>query len=204
MAAAATYFVFRIGLGGVCLLAGLEKVRAPRTFFHGVERYRLVPRSVAPVVGGALIAAELGLGALLVSNVVPVAAAAAAIALFGVFTAALAVSLARSNRAPCHCFGASELETISPVTLIRALALTGLAAALLALALGDPGSLSGGRLVAGLLMAGALIAVARLTGLLPLAWSFLRAPATMFPTPTHRVSFRHQPLDVPLFPEELR
>jgi hypothetical protein len=204
LAAAATYFVFRIGLGGVCLLAGLEKARAPREFFHGVERYRLVPRSLAPAVGGSLIAVELALGALLVSDLVPAVAAAGAIALFGVFATALAVSLARSNRAPCHCFGASELETISPLALFRALALTGLAAALLVLALGNPGSLSGGRIVAGLSMAGALIAATRLSGLLPLAWSFLRAPATMFPTPTRRVSFRHQPLDVPLFPDQLR
>ena len=90
------------------------------------------------------------------------------------------------------------------MTLVRALALTGLAAVLLALALGDPGSLSNGRIVAGLLMAGALVAVTRLWGLVPLAWSFLRAQATMHPTPTRRVSFRHQPLNVPLFPEELR
>lgn len=204
MAAAATYFVFRIGLGGVCLLAGLEKARAPREFIQGVERYRLVPRDLATAIGGGLIAAELGLGALLVSDLEPTVAAAAAILLFGVFSAALAVSLARSNRAPCHCFGASELETISPAALVRALTLTGLAAALLALALGDPGPLSGGRIVAGLLMAGALITVTRLSGLLPLAWSFLRAQATMFPTPTRRVSFRHQPLHVPLFPEELQ
>jgi hypothetical protein len=204
LAAAATYFVFRIGLGGVCLLAGLEKARAPRAFFRGVERYRLVPRRLAPAVGGSLIAVELALGALLVSDLAPAVSAAGAIALFGLFAAALAVSLARSNRAPCHCFGASELETISPTALIRALALTGLATALLVLALGDPGSLSGGRIVAGLSMAGALIAVTRLSGLVPLAWSFLRAPAAMFPTPTRRVSFRHQPLDVPLFPEELR
>ena len=204
MAAAATYFVFRIGLGGVCLLAGLEKARAPREFFHGVKRYRLVPRSLAPAVGGSLIAVELALGALLVSDPVPAVAAAGAIALFGVFATALAVSLARSNRAPCHCFGASELETISPLALFRALALTGLAAALLVLAVGNPGSLSGGRIVAGLAMAGALIAASRLSGLLPLAWSFLRTPAAMFPTPTRRVSFRHQPLDVPLFPDQLR
>ena len=204
MAAAATYFVFRIGLGGVCLLAGLEKARAPRELFLGIERYRLVPRGLSPAVGAALIAAELALGALLVSNLVPVAAAAGAVALFGVFAVALAVTLARSNRAPCHCFGASELETISPMTLVRALALTGLAAVLLALALGDPGSLSNGRIVAGLLMAGALVAVTRLWGLVPLAWSFLRAQATMYPTPTHRVSFRHQPLHAPLFPEELQ
>ena len=50
MAAAATYFVFRIGLGGICLLAGLEKARAPREFARGVESYRLVPRSLVPAV----------------------------------------------------------------------------------------------------------------------------------------------------------
>lgn len=204
MAAAATYFVFRIGLGGVCLLAGLEKVRAPGEFVRGVESYRLLPREFAPAAGAVLIAFELGLGALLVSDLLPVAAAVAAIALFAVFSAALAVSLARSNRAPCHCFGDSELETISPAALGRALVLCGLAVTLLALALDHPGSLSGGPLVASLLMAGSLIAAARLSGLIPLAWSFLRAPATMHPTPTRRVSFRHQPLHVPLFPEELR
>jgi hypothetical protein len=26
----------------------------------------------------------------------------------------------------------------------------------------------------------------------------------MYPTPTRRVSFKHQPLHVPLFPEEMR
>jgi hypothetical protein len=204
VAAAATYFVFRIGLGGVCLLAGLEKARAPRDFFEGVRRYRLVAGGWAPAVAAGLIALELLLGALLVGDLVPILASAGAIVLFGVFTAALAVSLARSNRAPCHCFGSSELETISPLALVRALALTGLAVALLVLTLGDPGSLSGGDVVAALLMAAGLVAATRLSGLIPLAWSFLRAGASFYPTPTRRVSFRHQPLHVPLFPEELR
>jgi len=202
--AAATYFVFRMGLGGVCLLAGFEKARAPREFFEGVRRYRLVARGLAPAVAAGLIALELLLGALLVGDLVPTVASAGAMVLFGVFTAALAVSLARSNRAPCHCFGSSELETISPLALVRALALTGLAVALLVLALGDPGSLSGGDVVAALLMAAGLVAATRLSGLIPLAWSFLRAKASFYPTPTRRVSFRHQPLHVPLFPEELQ
>ena len=202
--AAATYFVFRMGLGGVCLLAGFEKARAPREFFEGVRRYRLVARGLAPAVAAGLIAVELLLGALLVGDLVPTVASAGAVVLFGVFTAALAVSLARSNRAPCHCFGSSELETISPLALVRALALTGLAVALLVLALGDPGSLSGGDVVAALLMAAGLVAATRLSGLIPLAWSFLRAKASFYPTPTRRVSFRHQPLHVPLFPEELQ
>ena len=72
------------------------------------------------------------------------------------------------------------------------------------LALGDPGSLSGGNVVAALLLAAGLVAATRLSGLIPLAWSFLHAEAAFYPTPTRRVSFRHQPLHVPLFPEELR
>jgi len=200
----ATYFVLRTGLGGVCLLAGLEKARAPRGFFDGVRRYRLVPAAMAPAVGVALIGLELALGMLLVANLVPVAASAGTIVLFGAFAAALAVSLARSNRAPCHCFGASEVETISPVALVRALVLTGLAGVLFALALGSPGSLSGDDVVAGLMIAAALVAATRLSGLLPLAWSFLTKPAVFYPTPTRRTSFRHQPLTVPLFPEELK
>jgi hypothetical protein len=57
---------------------------------------------------------------------------------------------------------------------------------------------------AGLMVASALVAATRLSGLLPLAWSFLTRPAVFYPTPTRRTSFRHQPLTVPLFPEELQ
>ena len=50
------------------------------------------------------------------------------------------------------------------------------------------------------MVAAALVAVTRLSGLLSLAWSFLTSLATFYPTPTRRMSFRHQPLTVPLFP----
>lgn len=202
LTAAVTYVVFRTGLGAVCLLAGVEKLRAPGEFFEGVRRYRLVPARFAPAVGVALIAAEVGLGLLIVSGLVPALAALGAIVLFGIFAAALAVSLARSNDAPCHCFGASEVEKISPLALVRALALAGVAAAVLVFALGDTASIGRDEIVPSLLMTAAFVAITRLSGLLPLAWSFLRQNASMHPTPTRRVSFRHQPLDVPLFPKE--
>ena len=204
MTSAVTYFVFRTGLGAVCLLAGLEKARAPKDFVQGVRQYGLVPTGLAPLVGGALIAAELLVGALLVSGFVPVLAAAGAIALFTVFAVALGVSLARSNRAPCHCFGASEVEKISPLALVRALALTGVAVAVLLFAVNDTSGITRDQLTASLLMTAAFVAITRLSGLFPLAWSFLRTEASMYPTPTRRVSFKHQPLHVPLFPEELR
>jgi methylamine utilization protein MauE len=193
-----------MGLGAVCLLAGIEKARAPGDFFEGVRRYRLVAPRLTRVVGWALLAAELGLGALLVTGLVPTLAAAGAIALFSVFAAALAVSLARSNTAPCHCFGASEVEKISPVALVRALALVGVAVAVLVFALGETASIGRDELLPALLMTAAFVAVTRLSGLFPLAWSFLREEASMHPTPTRRVSFQHQPLDVPLRPKEQR
>jgi hypothetical protein len=194
--------VFRTGLGAVCLLAGVEKVRAPSDFFEGVRHYALVPARFAPLVGGALIAAELGLGLLLVTGLVPALAALGAIILFSIFAAALAVSVARSNTAPCHCFGASEVEKISPVALVRALALAGVAAAILVFALQDTASIGRAELLPSLLMTAGFVAITRLSGLFPLAWSFLRQKASMHPTPTRRVSFRHQPLDVPLYPKE--
>jgi Methylamine utilisation protein MauE len=204
LTAAVTYFVFRMGLGGVCVLAGLEKARAPQEFFDGVRQYRLLPPRFAPLAGGALIVAELLVGGLLFSGVIPVVAALGAIVLFALFAAALAVSLARSNRAPCHCFGASEVETVSPFTLVRALVLAGLAVAVLVFALEDTAGIARDDVLPGLLLAASLVALTRLSGLFPLAWSFLRSEATFYPTPTRRVSFRHQPLHVPLIPEQRR
>ncbi len=112
-----------MALGGVCLLAGLEKARAPREFFEGVRSYRLVPRALAPAIGSILVAAELVLGSLLVADLAVEVAAAGAILLFGVFRGrARRQSLPVESRT-VHCFGASEIETISPVALVRALAL---------------------------------------------------------------------------------
>ena len=194
--------MFRTGLGAICLLAGAEKLRAPRDFFQGVKQYGIVRPGLAPAVGSALIGAELVIGLLLVADLLPVLAALGAIVLFGVFAVALAVNLAQENTAPCHCFGASEIEKISPVALVRALVLEVLAIAVLVYALGDTGSITRHELLPSLLLATALVTVTRLSGLFPLAWSFLRSEASMHPTPTRRVSFQHQPLEVPLYPRQ--
>ena len=86
--------MFRTGLGLVSLLAGIEKTRKPGDFVEGVRQYRIVPARSAPIAGWALIGAELVLGALLVSGLVPALAAVGAIVLFSVFAAALALSTA--------------------------------------------------------------------------------------------------------------
>jgi hypothetical protein len=94
------------------------------------------------------------------------------------------------------------VEKISPLALVRALALAGLAVAVLVFAVDGTPWPAGGDVLPALLMVAGLVTVTRLSGLFPLAWSFLRAEATFYPTPTRRVSFRHQPLHVPLWPEQ--
>jgi uncharacterized membrane protein YphA (DoxX/SURF4 family) len=200
MTGAVTFLVLSTSLGLVSLWAGYEKARGLDAFAHGVAQYRILSLSLVRLAATAIVLAELGFGILLLTGLVPVVAAAGAIALFAVFAAALGISLARSNRGPCHCFGASDAETISPLAFVRALALLGLAVATLVLALGDPGYPPG--VLPSLLMAVAIALTTRLSSLFPLAWSFLRTPPALHPTATNRVSFRHQPLDVPLFPEE--
>ncbi len=202
MTGAVTLLVFRTGLGLVCLWAGYEKARGLDTFAHGIAQYRILPLRFVRPAATAIVLAELGFGALLLTGLVPVLAAAGAIALFAVFAAALGISLARSNRGPCHCFGASDAETISPLAFIRALTLLGLAVATLGLALDDPGYPPGDAVLPSLLMGVAIAITTRLSSLFPLTWSFLRTPPALHPTATNRVSFRHQPLDIPLFPEE--
>lgn len=202
MTGAVVYLVFRTGLGLICLWAGLEKTRGIDTFAHGVAQYHILPLRVVRPAAAAIVVAELGFGALLLTGFLPVLAAAGAILLFSLFAVALGISLARSNRGPCHCFGASDAELITPLAFIRALALVGLAVGTLVLAVQDPGYPPGEAVLPSILMAAAITLTTRLSSLFPLTWSFLRAPPALHPTATNRVSFRHQPLDIPLFPRE--
>lgn len=201
MTGAVAYLVFRTGLGLVCLWAGLEKARGLDTFAHGVAQYRILPLRLVRPAAGAIVVAELGFGALLLTGFLPLIAAAGTILLFALFAVALGLSLARSNRGPCHCFGASDAELITPLAFIRALVLVGLAVATLGLALEDTGYPPGDAVLPSVLMAIAIALTTRLSSLFPLTWSFLRTAPALHPTATNRVSFRHQPLDVPLFPE---
>jgi uncharacterized membrane protein YphA (DoxX/SURF4 family) len=200
MAAAVAYLVLRVSLGAICLWAGAEKARGLNTFAHGVAGYRLLPLSLARPVAVAIVFAELVVGGLLIVDVAPVLAAAGAIGLFTVFAVALGASLARGDRGPCHCFGASDAETISPLALIRALALAAMAAVTLVLA-GDLGLPPNDAILPSLLMAAAITFTVRVSSLFPLTWSFFKTEPALYPTPTSKVSYRHQPLDVPLLPQ---
>lgn len=201
MTAAITYFVLRVSLGAICLWAGLEKVRGLDAFAHGLAGYRLVPLRFVRPAAVTIVVVELAVGALLIAGVAPLVATAGAIALFALFAVALGVGLARGDRGPCHCFGASDAEPISPLALIRALALLGLAAVTLGLAVGEPGLPPNDSILPSLLIVAAIAFTIRVSSLFTLTWSFFKTEPALHPTPTSRVSYKHQPLEVPLLPQ---
>ena len=95
----------RVVLGGVILVAGGLKVIDPQSSVAAVRAYRLLPTSVATIVGWGLPFAEVALGLLLLAGVATRLIAAAAAVLLMVFIAAVASAAIRGLSIDCGCFG---------------------------------------------------------------------------------------------------
>lgn len=121
-------------VGAALLVAGATKLQSSKTFANTVAGYGVLPRLLTRPVGVALPLIEVLLGLALLLGIGTAVAGAISAALFAVFGAAVAWNLARGNRVPCGCFGASRSELIGPGTLVRDTALFGcsIMAALLA------------------------------------------------------------------------
>ena len=122
-----------IVVGASLGVAGLSKVFDRSGSIAGAASLG-VPAVAAPIVGAALAPIELALAFLLFVEATSRAAAGGAAVLFGVFTLALIVNLARGRRPRCHCFGAISSAPISVWSVIRNLGL--IAACLVLLARG--------------------------------------------------------------------
>jgi uncharacterized membrane protein YphA (DoxX/SURF4 family) len=122
----------RLGLGGLFIVAGVLKVRAPVAFATEIANYQLAP-TVAPYVAAVLPVVELVVGGALV--VAPRAwrraAALAALGLLATFTVAVASAYLRRINIDCGCFGTGG-GPITGLTLVRNVALMAVAALLLA------------------------------------------------------------------------
>ena len=95
----------RVVLGGVFLVAGGLKVIDPQSSVAAVRAYRLMPTSVATMVGWGLPFAEIALGLLLLAGVATRVIAVAAAVLLVVFIAAVASAAIRGLSIDCGCFG---------------------------------------------------------------------------------------------------
>jgi len=113
----AAVVVLRIALAAVFGAAGWAKF-ADVSGTRQAARDFGVPAAAAPAVAFVVPLLELAVAVLLVLGPVVVGAAGALI-LLGVFTVAVATSLARGRRPDCHCFGRLQSERVSSRTLVR-------------------------------------------------------------------------------------
>ena len=120
--------VLRVGLGGLLVVAGGLKLRAPVAFATEIANYQLVP-AVAPYVAAVLPVLELVVGGALVvgRRAWRRAAALAALGLLAAFTVAVASAYLRRINIDCGCFGTGG-GPITGLTLARNLVLMAAAA----------------------------------------------------------------------------
>jgi uncharacterized membrane protein YphA (DoxX/SURF4 family) len=95
----------RLVLGGVFVVAGWLKVIDPQSSVAAVRAYRLLPASVATLLGWGLPFAEVALGLLLLAGVATRVVAAITAVLLLVFIAAVASAALRGLSIDCGCFG---------------------------------------------------------------------------------------------------
>lgn len=103
-----------VAVAAVLLVAGVGKVASPAAW-----RTQAAGMGVAGPIAAVVPFVELLLGALLVVQVQRHVFAWAAVVVFAVFTALLALRLAQGRRPPCACFGSLSVRPIGPGHLAR-------------------------------------------------------------------------------------
>lgn len=124
-------------LCAVFAVAAVSKLTDRAGTRETLGQFGVPPGLVAPGAV-ALPLAELVTAGLLVARTTAVAGAILAVALLGLFTCAIAVSMARGRRPACRCFGQLSASPVGARTLARNAALMVVAAGVLAAELAAP------------------------------------------------------------------
>jgi uncharacterized membrane protein YphA (DoxX/SURF4 family) len=124
-ARAALVLLARVAVGGLLVVAGALKLRAPGAFATEIANYQLFP-AVAPYLAVTLPVVELVLGGALLAAPRDWrrAGALGALALFAAFTVAVGSAYFRRINIDCGCFGTGG-GPITALTLARNVALMG-------------------------------------------------------------------------------
>jgi peroxiredoxin/uncharacterized membrane protein YphA (DoxX/SURF4 family) len=116
----------RILLAAVFAVAGIAKLLDRDGSREALRGFAVPERLVRPVAA-VLPIAELAIALALVPAATARWAALAAAALLGIFSFAIARSMAQGRAPDCHCFGQLHSEPVGAATLVRNNALTGVA-----------------------------------------------------------------------------
>ena len=122
----------RLVLAAVFLLAGVAKLADPRGASKAFAEFGLA-KAPAALLALVLPVIEMGVAVALIPAQSAWYGAWAALALFGIFIAAITINLIRGRKPDCHCFGQLHSAPVGRSTLIRNAVLGAIAAWLVAL-----------------------------------------------------------------------
>ncbi len=108
-------------VGAVLLIGAAEKLREPETWRDALDNYRLLPSAAVGAFARTLPLLEIAAGVLLLPLATRQAGALLALALLAVFTAAIAINLAR-GRDRIDCGSGVVLRNVALMLLVVAAA----------------------------------------------------------------------------------
>jgi hypothetical protein len=123
--------ILRIGLGTAVIVAAVGKALQGTRFLEDISAFELIPPSLVALSGVILVAAELCIGLMLITDWRTKIAACVLITMLGIFDAAMVNVLLQSRVVDCGCFGVFGGEEIGLASLARNLALIGMSMPLL-------------------------------------------------------------------------
>ena len=113
--------ILRLGIGGMFIVASIDKILEPGKFAIAIDNYRFLPELLVKVWAVTLPWIELFVGAFLVLGIFVEASALVSAIMFSSFFIALSAALARGLDISCGCFNLEDAKSnkISALNLLR-------------------------------------------------------------------------------------
>ena len=109
----------RLFLGGMFIVASIDKIAAPDAFAANVLAYKLTPYALVNVMSLVIPWVELLCGIFLIGGVYRRGSSALISILLGVFIIAMVSALVRELKIDCGCFGKEHATPVSWMKVIE-------------------------------------------------------------------------------------
>lgn len=122
------YFLLfaRLCVGGVFLASAVGKMMDREATAVSMSRYPFLPAGFGRFIAYVFPVIELAVGLMLILGLFTRPAALAAALLFVLFTGLVIYDLSRGSDQSCHCFGRISSEKLTPLAVVRNIALLAL------------------------------------------------------------------------------
>ena len=113
----------RLCVGGVFIVSGVGKWLDKPGTEASMARYLFLPRGSGKFIANVFPPLEIAIGFALILGLLTRLAALGAVLLFALFTGLIIYDLARGKTQSCHCFGKLSDDKLTPVAVVRNVAL---------------------------------------------------------------------------------